>query len=121
VNPSPRYGGNVVGNAAARTALQGLTDPAGPLCGASLLAYLPTQRKGKEPVALKIPLTAGGSGNCASLTIPMDTWGPPPTKLEPILPTNWFVWGQPVLRQLYVAFSFSAYGTGGLFFANRVG
>jgi hypothetical protein len=49
-----------------------------------------------------------------------DAWGPPPAFLAPKLPANWFVFGQPLLRQLHTGFSFRAYGKGGLFFAPRV-
>ena len=113
------YGEAVVGDAAARAAARAATDPQGGAggCAEKLRVRLPTGKGGKDPVTLDIPLSTGG--DCATLTVRKDDWVPPPQKLVDVLPPNWFVFGQPLLRQLYVAFSFEAYGDGGLFFARR--
>jgi hypothetical protein len=72
---------------------------------------------------LTIPLTKDGSSNCQQLTMDASTFGPPPLKFieEKVLPPNWFIFGQPVLQQLYTVFDFTAFeGRGGLHFARAV-
>jgi hypothetical protein len=115
------YGSNVVGDDAARKKIQDATDPGAASCAKALEVYLPTQKGGVAPEKLTIPLTVGESGSCTDLTMPSGDWVKAPEKLKPNLPKNWFVWGQPMLRQLYVAFSFKAYRTGALYFAPRAG
>lgn len=117
------YGTNVIANDAARAAAQAATDEsAGGGCAAALVAYLPTKKGGGAPAALRMPLTKGGRGDCSTLTIKQTDWKAAPKKLLPVLPANWLVWGQPILRRLYVAHSFDAYGgSGGLMFAPRAG
>jgi hypothetical protein len=111
------YGSNVVTSDTARAAVQAATDLAGTTCATTLAVQLPTEKGGKAPKTLTIPLTTGG--NCSTAVINSTQWVPPPKKLQPNLPANWFVFGQPMLRQLYTGFSFRAYGKGGLFFAPR--
>lgn len=117
------YGSNVIASGAARAAAQAATDETGGAsgCAAELVAYLPTQKNGKAPAVLRVPLTQGGKGDCGTLTMKKSDWVPAPDKLMPNLPANWMVWGQPMIRRLYVALSFDSYGSGGLLFTPRVG